>query len=138
MEISPFTVYLWQQADSIISACSGGYVFTLGFICVVSGLAYLTVNLYIHDTGCKDEFLKHLKSIFLPLFVVTASLVSLAGIGSVFIPSSKTIAVMYAVPAIVNSPAVQKDLPELYQMGVSSLKEQLAPKTPAKLEIPAK
>lgn len=53
-------------------------------------------------------------------------------------PSTKTVAVMYAVPAIVNSKPVQQDLPELYQMGVEVLKAQLAPKPPAKLETPAK
>ena len=71
---------------------------------------------------------------FLPSFA--ASLVACLLTASA--PSTKTIAVMYAVPAIVNSKPVQQDLPELYQMGVEALKSQLAPKTPVKVESPAK
>ena len=82
-------------------------------------------------TAAANRFFKTKFLPFLASFIFCSLLVTAA-------PSTKTIAVMYAVPAIVNSKPVQQDLPELYQMGVEALKAQLAPKSPAKLETPAK
>ena len=42
-------------------------------------------------------------------------------------PSTRTLAAMYIVPAIANSKAIQKDFPELYDLAIGKLKEQLAP-----------
>jgi hypothetical protein len=86
------------------------------------------------NRAIKDNAGKFFKMFTLPCILIALFM----GVLTAAFPSSKTIAVMYAVPAIVNSTAVQKDLPELYKMGVDSLKEQLAPKTTAKLEAPAK
>lgn len=43
----------------------------------------------------------------------------------VFLPSSKEMAMIYAVPAITRSDVVREDLPELYDYGVKALKQQL-------------
>ena len=43
----------------------------------------------------------------------------------VFLPSSKEMAMIYAVPAITRSDFVREDLPEIYDYGVKALKEQL-------------
>lgn len=43
----------------------------------------------------------------------------------VFLPSTKELAMIYAVPAITRSDVVREDLPELYDYGVKALKEQL-------------
>ena len=128
MEISPFTVYLWQQADSIIAASSSGYVFTAGFVCAISGIAFIASRpeFYLNDSSINEIRLLH--SVLRRVFLISSSLLALAATISTLMPTSKTIAMMYAVPAIVNSKVVQEDLPEIYQMGVNSLKEQLAPK----------
>lgn len=51
----------------------------------------------------------------------------LLGAAIAFLPSTKTLAATYVVPAIASSAAVQKDFPELYSLAVGKLKEQLAP-----------
>lgn len=43
----------------------------------------------------------------------------------VFLPSTKELAMIYAVPAITRSDVVREDLPELYDYGVKALKQQL-------------
>lgn len=43
----------------------------------------------------------------------------------VFVPTTKEMAMIYAVPAITRSDLVREDLPELYDYGIDALKEQL-------------
>lgn len=43
----------------------------------------------------------------------------------VFVPTTKEMAMIYAVPAITRSDFVREDLPELYDYGIDALKEQL-------------
>jgi len=128
MDISPFTVYLWQQADSIIAACSGGYVFILGFVCVLACIAFVITKPEFNSSDKNKDMIGHLNSILKRVFLGSSSLLVLAATVSTLMPTSKTIAMMYAVPTIVNSKVVQEDLPEIYQMGINSLKGQLAPK----------
>jgi hypothetical protein len=113
MEISPFTVYLWQQADSFVSFAVGTSIALVALAMLISMINYCEHGL---DKPMPKSF-----SVFLSCALVLACFGALT-------PSSKTIAMMYAVPAIVNSKVVQEDLPEIYQMGVDSLKKQLAPK----------
>lgn len=42
-----------------------------------------------------------------------------------FVPTTKEMAMIYAVPAITRSDVVREDLPELYDYGVKALKQQL-------------
>lgn len=51
---------------------------------------------------------------------------------SVLMPSSKTIAMMVIIPKLAESKALQQDIPELYDLALKSLKEQITPKTPSK------
>lgn len=53
--------------------------------------------------------------------VITATLAPL-------LPSSKTIALMYVLPEIANSKVMQQDVPELYDMAIKALKDQLSSK----------
>lgn len=45
--------------------------------------------------------------------------------GIVFTPTTKEMAMIYAVPAISRSDIVREDIPELYELGVETLKEKL-------------
>lgn len=45
-----------------------------------------------------------------------------------FVPSSREMAMFYVVPHIAESDVVKRDVPELYDMGVSALKDFLASK----------
>lgn len=49
----------------------------------------------------------------------------LALFGTLFVPTTKEMAMIYVVPAISQSEVIQKDIPELYNLGIESLKDML-------------
>lgn len=110
--MTPLTIYLWRQADSIDCLFTWLSVpfYVLGFW-----------GLWEAVVGDREEFKNTLK---LALSFLSAAL-SLSVL-AVATPSSKTIAMMVAIPAITNSEPIQKDLPELYQLAKEALKEQIA------------
>lgn len=55
-------------------------------------------------------------------FVVAAFVLAM---GLVFTPTTKEMAMIYAVPAISRSDLIREDIPELYELGVEALKEKL-------------
>jgi basic membrane lipoprotein Med (substrate-binding protein (PBP1-ABC) superfamily) len=111
MTISPWTIYLFGIADSIRSSLQFAV-----FIGVVVSF------IYSFFTACDGEFKgRTLSKIAIPTFLV--------GVCAALMPSSKTIAMMVVIPAIVNSEPIQKDLPDLYRLGVDALKEQIKPES---------
>jgi len=142
MEISPFTVYLWQQADSFITIFKAGSL-VLCILCIVS-LVLLVMSLAASETSSynskerNDEITAAATAFFRTKFLPCFAISVFACLFTSAIPSTKTIAVMYVVPTIENSKPFQQDLPELYQMGVEALKAQLAPQNPVKVEAAAK
>lgn len=108
MLVSPLIIYLWQLADSLRT--------TLALISLLTGFAAFGVTLFWRV----EEVAKAKKFVILLWLLFSA----LLGLHTV-IPSSKTIAMMVVIPAITNSEAVQKDLPEIYDLAVKSLKESL-------------
>lgn len=108
MNISSLTIYLWQLADNvqtaafILASLAGG----LGIF-----LWYAWLSEGIEDA--KNASL--LSGFFFSVFLSAA----------VFIPSSKTIAMMVVIPEIAHSKVVQQDLPDIYNAAVKALKDQL-------------
>lgn len=112
MNISPWTIYLWGQLDTI----RGAFGF-LGFLLVIFGpMFWCMANDCFEDDS--KRIVKRAANIGL-IFGV------LFGIASIFTPSSKTFAAIVIVPAIANSKPIQKDVPELYEAAVSALKAKL-------------
>lgn len=117
MTLTPFTIYMIMQADTIISACQTVAIIGLA----ASGLAAMLLPILCEVVQENREILKSFpKKTIAAVFMVCA-------LGYILIPSTKTLAAMIVVPAIANSQAVQKDFPELYDLAVNKLKEQLAP-----------
>lgn len=114
MNISPFAIYLWQLVDELRYS----FDFAALAMVIVGGIALLIA---IMEEQEKDHFV-----------MIWAKRIFQIGIGfcifGTFIPSSKTIAMMVVIPEITHSKAVEKDLPELYDLAMKALKEQLAPK----------
>ena len=106
--MTPFTIYLWQLADSLKDLFG---IATLIF----GGIAAFVLFISFLDD---DK-----NSAKIGLVALLATLLS--GAFATLIPSSKTIAMMVAIPAIANSEPIQKDLPELYQLAKEALKEQI-------------
>lgn len=122
MTISPWTIYFWQLADSIKSLTDNIGIISMFLALVPLMLIICSGGEVLEDAHIGATLKKALK--LGAIFGVVFSLIS------AFIPSSKTIAMMVVVPAVVNSEPIQKDLPELYKIGVEALKEQIAPKKP--------
>jgi hypothetical protein len=121
--MTPFTIYLWQQADSLKSALGTAAFpcFVIGFIGTVATCIALTME----DDPEAEGKMRQLRKWSVGSLAIGFFLASLAFL----VPSSKTIAMMVAIPAIANSEPIQKDLPELYQLAKDALKEQITGKS---------
>ena len=115
MTIDPSTIYWIGQCDCIRSVFPHIMFFGI-FLSVVS------IGLTI---GCFCD-----RSISRPLCWMGVSLssifcvVSIIGIlGQVFVPTSKTVASMYIIPAIVNNEKIQDAGNQLYDLAVSWMEE---------------
>ena len=115
MTISPFTVYLVMQADSIKTVAVGFATIT-GFAAVITtvfkyfGRDQLTES----EVAAMDKWQPRVAMATVALAVLAAAL-----------PPTKTLAAMIIVPAIANSDAIQKDVPEIYELAKDRLKEAL-------------
>ncbi len=112
--ISPWLVYLVMQADNILGLFIGLTALSSFF-----AVALLSVWLVmaIHEEKVPEDMKKWaIRCTFISCFL--AILVTL-------IPKTKTLAAIIIIPKIANSEAIQKDLPDLYKLGVEKLKESL-------------
>lgn len=95
MTISAFDIYLVSLADKIISPAGFIACFSLGitiFLCVICFAGF----------GITEE-VKQAKA----ALKITTAIMIVCGFIAVFVPSSKTIAAMYVLPAIVNNEHIQ-------------------------------
>jgi len=117
--ITPFNIYLIFQIDSIKHFLTVATVIFLSILFVVWFIFNIIRNV------CKDDVEK--VQISLPsglsktfvIFLICLNFLTCA------IPSTKTLCMMYALPAIVNSKVVQTDFPELYDIALQATKEKL-------------
>lgn len=117
MTISPWLIYLWGIADQIRTTS-----IILMILLVFASFVFLLVWGFCMDEGDEEGATSWMKRVQKVGFMAILSAILAA-----FLPSSKTIAVMVVLPAIVNSEPIQKDLPDLYRIAVDALKDQLVP-----------
>lgn len=117
-------IYFYGIADKISSSLQFliwvfGIVSILGALITSCNPAAKFSDNYDEEEGKieKGKFLKFFKRLY--IFHVIFFVFYIA------VPSSKTIACMYVIPEITNSKAIQKDLPEIYDMAISALKENI-------------
>ena len=108
MNITPISIYFWQQADALGNGFGGLAAIFFMMTVIICLLCFVMEE---------SAYMKHLK-FTIPLFFLC---IILKGV----MPSSKTVAMMYVIPAVANSAPIQRDLPELYDMAVGALKEYL-------------
>lgn len=141
--MTPFTIYLWQQADRFDTPfITGGMLLSLASIImfVLNKISQANMSDCLKSIAVYDS--PHYKEKFEEWEKVnraTAKRIPKMVAAAVFcwlvvalLPSSKTIAMMVAIPAIANSEPIQKDIPELYQLAKEALKEQITGQKPAK------
>ena len=117
MNISPWLIYIWGIADRLASVLGAMIPATL----VLGVVAFAIRCACESESGVSKATVLSLRRICATMFV----LLPISVIGYALMPSSKTIAIMVVVPAIIESDVIQKDLPEIYNLGVEALKEQL-------------
>ena len=115
MTIDPSTIYWIGQCDCIRAICPHIMFFGL-FMSVVS--IGLTIGSFCDMRISRP--LCWMGVAFSSIFCV----VSIIGIlGQVFVPTSKTVASMYVIPAIVNNEKIQDAGNQLYDLAVSWMEE---------------
>lgn len=90
MEVTPWLIYLIGIADNLREMSS---LAILGLFCLSIPMAYLSIEGEKVVTWA-------LKCIVFPSFVMSVLLIA-------FVPSSKTLAAMYVIPAVVNNEQIQ-------------------------------
>jgi len=111
--VNPIYVYLWQQADTI---CVSLYIATTSVI----GIGAIMAGPIAGKTNDKSEAVS--------LSRTGKRLLALGcifGLFSALMPKSDAVALIYVIPRIAESQAVQQDLPEVYKMAIKKLKETL-------------
>ena len=125
MTITPFIIYLWGCADGVRDVAHTASVATavIGFVALFVRIACVSMD--DEDTTRVSNALKWPTRILL-------TVMALAITARALVPDSKTIATMVVLPAIMESQPIQKDLPEIYEMAKTMLKERLTTKETAK------
>lgn len=115
MNLTSFNLYLITRLDPIhvfLLAVATAAVGAIGFLAMYFFIIPLSV-----DPDDKPVFLQWTKRM---LAVATGCLLL-----SSFIPSTNDMLLILGVPAVLQSKAVQKDLPELYSKVIERLLEQI-------------
>lgn len=126
MQLTPTLIYLWGIADDASNA--------FGLLAGLAGIASLFTFVIGLVEGEQRKYNTEEENaaaavIRTNLWKYTRRLVGLfvfSLVATVLLPSSKTIAIMAVAPAIVNSEPLQKDVPELYKLGLDALKQKLS------------
>lgn len=110
-----FTLYLICQLDKINSALE--VITTASCILSVIGII-ISVICKIEGKEEIYEFISYLSKICLIVFCA-------AGFLYLLTPTTKSAAIIYVVPSLVNNTEIQNELGELYEVGKESFKEIL-------------
>ena len=124
MEITESTIYWITRMDGI-------HNFLIG-LCVITGILAVLILIILFSTFMasegKEEFHKAMK-LELRAFLIGIALIVVFFLASVFIPTTKEMALIKVLPAISNSRFVSEELPkeagEIYMLAKEALKEKL-------------
>lgn len=120
MEITPWTIYLWQLADTL-----DDFLSTFAIVMLVPAAAIILLSLMAQADGAMEE--KTANKARKLSFIAVACGVCLA-FAATIVPSSKTIAMMVIIPKIADSKVLQQDVPDLYNAAIEALKDHLKKK----------
>ena len=115
--ITPTQIYLIMQADSVV-----GIAQPLAFCS-----SFTTIILLIAYVLWKSEGYDDLAKITAKWIKCCVPITLVALLISTFMPSTRTLAAMYVIPAIANNEDVQHEAKELYDIAKKGLKELSEP-----------
>lgn len=122
MTISHTMMYWFTRLDGINAILSiAGIIMSFALLFLIVVYFGGTVNAVDQEDEKELNIMKKwIKGLLLPwIFVI---------LGVLFIPTSKELAMIYVVPSITESQVIKQDLPEIYDLGVKSLKNWLKDK----------
>ena len=131
--IQPWQLYLILQADNISSVVENIAVFIswiAGIGTGIAGIASLFLCIELHVSDEVTNFWK--KRWWLAPLIVTV--VCASHIVAALIPSTKTLAIMFGVPAVINNPTFQQETGEVYQLLKKALSDTVQKKEQEKRE----
>lgn len=122
MTISHTMMYWFTRLDGInVFLSKTGVLMTFALLFLIVVYFVETVNATDQEDVKELNIMKKwIKGLLLPWIFVL--------LGVLFIPTSKELAMIYVVPSITESQVVKQDLPEIYDLGVKSLKNWLKDK----------
>ena len=107
-------IYLWGILDKIrITLLTFGILATLFF--------FTSMLVILLSSQCEKETVEKLtkcNKVGLPISVIIIFV-------AILVPTSNNFAMMFVIPKVVESEVIKKDIPELWEAAVSSLKEKL-------------
>lgn len=112
--ITEITMYWLTRLDGIYNAC--GIVAFLSAMCGGFMWAF-SIAAQLDQEDCW-KLLRRFAWICTFLFFIAVA-------GVLFIPTTKEMAAIYAIPAISRSEVIHKDIPELYDSGIEYIKSKL-------------
>lgn len=129
MNITPWLMYLITRLDDLnfIAAIIG---IPALIVAVLAVIAWFPIK-FDDDLGDEEE--RDVAAGFTWRIIKPASVIALCGILlDVLIPTRKEMIAILAVPAVVNSQVVQKDLPDLYRRALAACMDTLEEKADKK------
>lgn len=125
--ISPLEIYVVLQMDSVkealpfvVAACAIG----MGGCLFVGGIGTSPQSWDSKDERDEKVVLKATAFKWAKRLLVVCSLSAAV---ATLLPSTKTLAAMFIIPAVMNNETVQKEASELYTMAKDALKEAVKP-----------
>ena len=116
MNITAFNMYLLTRLDYI------RLLFWVGITVAIITLVLVLANVYVFND--MDYDLEEQGKTGMQWTKRCAIMFSICMLGIAFVPSTKDMLTIFGVPALLQSRAVQKDIPELYEKVIQRLLEQ--------------
>ena len=118
MNLTAFNLYLISRLDMIREFC----FVAAAIAAFVAGIVLLHVYV-MNEHEYRDK--KEQSEAAMPWMKRCALLFTVCALAMTFIPSANQMLLILGVPAVLQSRAVQKDIPELYEKVIQRLLEQL-------------
>lgn len=119
MTITPAIMYWFTRLDVLNTFFM--------FVTIMGGFGVLFLVIGYYGTSLNDcsESDREVHGIMGRILKWAAPLWTLCLIGTLFVPTSKQMAMIYVVPALTESQVIKQDIPELYDLGIDALKNWL-------------
>ena len=125
--IQPWQLYLILQADNIgsmVCHLAGAVTFVAVVSTIAIAICIVVFGVSSGETGLAPSAVWRFKWLLLLFYSSVAGMQLL----SALVPSTKTAAIMFGVPAVINNPTFQQETGEVYQLLKKALSDTVQKK----------